>query len=112
MAARIMPELAVRPGRAAIGFYVAAYGAVVEHQVGGTDDDAPVVAQLAIGDAAFWVAHESPEHGSSSPQALGGASARMLLVVEDPVAVAAQAVAAGAVEHAPVEEAHGWLVGR
>ena len=36
----------------------------------------------------------------------------MLLIVEDPAAVYAQAVAAGATEVAPVADAYGWLLGR
>jgi PhnB protein len=55
---------------------------------------------------------ESPAHGIGSPETLGGASARILLVVDDPAAVQARAVAEGAREHAPVAPAHGWLLGR
>jgi PhnB protein len=53
-----------------------------------------------------------PDMGRFSPKAIGGGTARMLLVVEDPDAVAAQAVAAGAAELSPVGEEHGWRVGR
>ena len=31
----------------------------------------------------FWVADESPPHGTFSPESLGGATVRMLLVVDD-----------------------------
>ena len=51
----IAPELFVRRGRAAVEFYAAAFGAVVDHLVG--DDDA-IVAQLSVGDATFWVHDE------------------------------------------------------
>jgi PhnB protein len=108
----LMPELAVHDGRAALAHYAAAFGAVVEYQVGGTPENESVVAQLAVGDARFWVADESPEHGSTSPRALGGASARMLLVVPDPDATVARAVAAGATQVADVVEEHGWRLGR
>ena len=108
----LLAELAVCNGRAALAFYAEAFGAVVEYQVGGTDDHEPVVAQMAIGDARFWVADESPEHGGASPQTLGGATARMLLVVDDPDAVVARAVAAGADRAAAVTEEHGWRLGR
>jgi PhnB protein len=109
---RLMPELAVRNGRAALAFYAAAFGAVVEYQVGGTDEHEPVVAQLSIGDARFWVADESPAHGSNSPESVGGPTARMLLVVDDPDGVQAAAVRAGAVEEAEVGDEHGWRLGR
>jgi PhnB protein len=108
----IAPELAVRRGRAAVDFYRAAFGAVELHRVGGTDEHESVVAQLAVGDATFWVQDEAPEHGSSSPERLGGTSVRLLLVVDDPRAAVERAVAAGAVVRAPVAEAHGWLLGR
>lgn len=108
----IVPQLSVRHGRAAIEFYAAAFGAVEDFRVGGTDDAPDVVAQLSIGDATFWVADESPEHGNYSPETVGGATTRMLLVTDDPHAVAAQAIAAGATEVYPVAEEHVWLLGR
>jgi uncharacterized glyoxalase superfamily protein PhnB/predicted enzyme related to lactoylglutathione lyase len=110
--ARIAPQLSVRRGRAAVDFYRAAFGAQEDHRVGGTDDDPSVVAQLSVGGATFWVADESPEHGNHSPESVGGATTRMLLVVDDPAAVVARAVAAGAREVQAVGEAHGWLLGR
>jgi PhnB protein len=108
----VCPELAVRRGREAIKFYISAFGARVLHQVGGTDDNPEVVAELAIGGTSFWVSDESPAHGNHSPESLGGCSARLLLRVEDPEAIQAGAVALGAIEIAAVRNAHGWLVGR
>jgi PhnB protein len=107
-----LPQLAVRRGRQAVAWYAAALGAEEQYRVGGTDDHEPVVAQLAVGDAAFWVADESPEHGTHSPESVGGGTVRLLLVVDDPDAVVARALAAGATELAPVEEEHGWRLGR
>jgi PhnB protein len=109
---QLMAELSVREGREAIAFYKDAFGAVEQHRVGGTDAHPAVVAQLGIGDAAFWVADESPEHGTFSPETVSGATARLLLVVDDPEAVMEQAVASGARELHPVSEEHRWLVGR
>jgi PhnB protein len=111
-AVRIAPELAVRRGREAVEFYRAAFGAVELYRVGGTDEHEAVVSQLAVGDASFWVSDESPPHGSFSPESLGGSTVRLLLVVDDPAAVVASAEAAGASVAAPVEESHGWLLGR
>jgi PhnB protein len=108
----VIAELSVRRGRAAVEFYEAAFGAVQVYRVGGTDDHPEVVAQLAIGEASFWVSDESPEHGNFSPESVGGATARMLLVVADPKAAFELAVAAGAKEIHPVGEEHGWLLGR
>ena len=49
----IQPELWVERAAEAVAFYQAAFGAIVLHPVGEGED---IVAQLAIGDAAFWVA--------------------------------------------------------
>ena len=108
----VVAQLSVRRGRAAIAFYEEAFGARVVYRVGGADADESVVAQLMVGDASFWVADESPEHANFSPETLGGGTVRMLLVVEDPDAVVAQAVAAGARVVYAVEEEHGWRLGR
>jgi PhnB protein len=109
---RILPELSVRRGREAIEFYKAAFGAVEDYRVGGTDEHEPVVAQLSVGDAAFWVSDESPEHGNFSPESVGGATVRLLLIVDDPDAAVARAVAAGATEVHQVGEEHRWRLGR
>src|SRR5256886_8056466 len=100
--ATIWPELSVRRGRAAVEFYKAAFGAVEVYRVGGTDEHEAVVSQLSVGSASFWVADESPPHGNFSPESVGGATTRMLLIVADPEAAVARAVAAGATEIHPV----------
>ncbi len=108
----VQVQLSVRRGREAVGFYQQAFGAEEVFRVGGDAENEEVVAQLAVGDTRFWVEDESPEHHNFSPESLGGASERMLFVVEDPVVVMERAIAAGAEEVYPVEEAHGWLLGR
>jgi PhnB protein len=108
----ILPQLSVRRGRAAVEFYKAAFGAVEDYRVGGTDEAQDVVAQLSVGPASFWVSDESPPHGNFSPESLGGGTVRMLLIVDDPDSVVAQAIAAGATEVYPVGEEHGWRLGR
>src|SRR5262249_13818636 len=108
----IAPQLSVRRGRAAVEFYRAAFGATEVYRVGGTDSHPEVVAQLMVGDASFWVSDESPEHGNWSPESVNGATARMLLIVDDPDAMVARAIAAGGRQVHPVIEAHGWRMGR
>jgi PhnB protein len=107
--ASIQPELWVDRAGAAVAFYEAAFGARVLHRVGEGDD---IVAQLAVGDATFWVAAASPSMKRFSPQAIGGATSRTLLVADDPDAVLKRAVDAGATEASPVEDEHGWRMGR
>jgi PhnB protein len=105
----IQPELWVEDAGEAVTFYKAAFGAEVLHRVGEGDD---IVAQLGVGDAAFWVAPASARMKRFSPHAIDGATSRTLLVVEDPDSVVRQAVAAGATESSPVSNEHGWLLGR
>ena len=62
--------------------------------------------------AEFWVAEESPPHLNFSPEALGGCSVRMLLIVSNPAEICAKAVAAGARQIVPVNDAHCWRLGR
>ncbi len=108
----ILPQLSVRRGCAAVAFYQAAFEAVEVYRVGGTEEDADLVTQLRVGDASFWVSDESPSHRNFSPESLGGATARMLLIVEDPDAVVTRALSAGAMQVSPVTEEHGWRLGR
>jgi PhnB protein len=105
----IQPELWVDRPSAAVTFYEAAFAARVLHRVGEGDD---IVAQLAVGDAAFWVAGASATLRRLSPRAIDGATSRTLLVVEDPDSVMQQAVAAGATASSPVSTEHGWRLGR
>ena len=93
-------------------FYKAAFGAMEDYRVGGTDDREDVVAQLSVGNASFWVSDESPPHANFSPESLGGSTVRMLLIVEDPESVVERAITAGATEIYPVGEEHGWRLGR
>ena len=79
------------------------------HRVGEGDE---IVAQLSIGDAAFWVTAASSTMKRFSPRQIGGTTSRMLLVVDDPDEVVAQAVAAGATESSSVGDEHGWRLGR
>jgi len=101
----IAPWLAVSDAQKAVEFYTAAFGAVEIYRLEG-DDGKVAVAQLAVDGAAFWV--QEDESGS----ARGSTSVRMILSVEDPNSAYDRAVAAGAVEVAPVSEEYGWRTGR
>jgi PhnB protein len=105
----IQPELWVDAPREAVAFYEAAFGATVLHLVGDGDD---IVAQLAVGEAAFWVAPSSAATKRLSPRAIDGATSRTLLVVDDPETILDQAAAAGASVTSPVGDEHGWRLGR
>jgi PhnB protein len=105
----IQPELWVDRGAAAVEFYASAFGARLLHRVGDGED---IVAQLAIGEAIFWIAATGSSSERLVPRALGGATGRLLLVVDDPDRVFGKAVAAGATAKSPVGDEHGWRVGR
>jgi PhnB protein len=106
----IAPWLSVRRSAKAVEFYKTAFGATESFRL--EDPSGGVVARLSVDGAEFWVSDESPEHKNFSPESIGGGSVRLVLSVADPNAVFTRAVQAGATEVHPVEEEHGWLVGR
>jgi len=104
---RIAPWLSVRSATSAVAYYKAAFGAIecerLDDQAGGV-----AVAQLSIDGADFWVQADP----AASPDTLAVGSVRIILSVDDPDAVFARAVSAGATQVAPMSEAHGWRIGR
>lgn len=105
----IQPQLWMDRPAAAVAFYRAAFGATVLLQVGEGED---VVAQLDVGGAVFWVGRSDMTMQRLSPTVAGGATGRTLLVVTDPDAVVARAVAAGATLVSAAADEHGWRLGR
>lgn len=65
----IQPELWVDRAATAVAFYESAFGARVRHCVGEGED---IVAQLAVGEAAFWVAATGASATRLTPRLLGG----------------------------------------
>jgi PhnB protein len=121
---RLYPFLAVRDADRAIAFYAEAFGARVDERL--EAPDGRIVAVLEIDGMPFGVATEAPELGTPSPETAGATTVRVSLDVDDPDAVAAQAVATGATEMFPVADqpygmrqgrvvdpfGHHWLIGR
>jgi len=106
----IAPMLSVRNGARAVEFYKAAFGA---SELMVLENEGAVVAHMAIDGADFWVADESPEHQNFSPESLDGGTVRMVLVVENPDAMFARAISAGAKVVQPMQDQpYGWHVGR
>ena len=106
----VSPMLSVRHGAEAIEFYKNAFGATVRFRIDAPDG--AVVATLAIEGAEFWVADESPEHQNFSPETLKGSTTRMVLTIEDPDAMFARAVKAGATLVRAMGNDYGWRLGR
>ena len=106
----MVPTLSVKNGAAAIEFYKKAFGAIV--LMSNTDPDGSVVAEMAIGNARFVVADESPEHGNFSAETLGGTPVRIGLQVADPDLLFEQAITAGAKMIYPVaDQDYGYRLG-
>lgn len=97
---QISPMLAVSDGRAAVEFYRVAFGAKLLWML----EDGHIVAGLEIEGAPFFLAHESPPHGTRCPSATGFTTVRIELFVDDPAEVYRRALAAGARERSPVAE--------
>ena len=85
--------LAVADATAAIEFYKAAFGATILWQVGGAEH---MVAGLSVEGAQFFLATESPSYGTRAASLAGFTTVRIELFVDDPAAVHARALAAGA----------------
>ena len=105
----VAPMLSVRRGKEALDFYAQAFGATEAFKI---ENDGAVVAKLAVEGAEFWVADESPQHHNFSPESLGGGTVRMVMTVEDPDAMFARAVAAGARVVRAMADEYGWRLGR
>jgi PhnB protein len=106
----ISPWLSLRGGALAVEFYKAAFGATEVYRMESPDGD--VVARLSVDGAEFWLSDESPKFGNVSPEAIKGTPVRMILIVTDPDSSFKRAIAAGAKEVCPVQDDHGWRVGR
>jgi PhnB protein len=119
----ITPVLTVSNAADAVAFYHRAFGAKEIHR--NTYPDGRIVVEMAVQGARFRVADEAPESSNLSPKTLGGTTVRLNLLVRDPDALAARAVANGATQIAPVADqpyglrqgrfadpyGHHWLVG-
>jgi PhnB protein len=103
----IAPWLSVPNSTDALVFYLAAFGAIELERLE-DDSGAVVVAQLSIDGADFWIQTDA----ASSPKADVDSPVRMILSVDDPDALFANAVAAGATQVAAVSQDHGWRIGR
>ncbi|XXY52546.1 VOC family protein [Sorangium sp. So ce269] len=101
----VVPHLVVAGASDAIAFYKKAFGAteklrLADPKLGGNI----VCAELIIGDSVISVADEAPQWNARGPKTLGGSPIVLTLNVEDPDAVAARAVEAGAKIIYPIDD--------
>lgn len=120
----ITPALTVRDAAAAVDFYTRGFGATEVSRT--TNAQGQIVAELEIDGARLLVVDETPSAFNLSPETLDGTSVRLNLLVADPDAVAARAIAAGATEVFPIADqpyglrqgrvadpfGHHWLIGK
>ena len=123
-ASSLTPMLTVKDAVAAVDFYRDAFNAVEQARF--TAPAGQVVAEMAIDGLRFFVVDENPEAFNLSPKSLNGTTVRINLIVDDPDATAASAIAAGASEIFPVADqpygfrqgrgadpdGHHWLIGK
>ena len=110
-ASSLTPMLTVADAAAAIAFYERAFGAKEVSRL--TTPTGQIVAELALDGLQFFVADENRDAFNLSPETLGGTSVRLNLIVADPDAAAAHAIAAGATElFAVADQPYGLRQGR
>lgn len=104
---QFIPHLIVSNGPAAVEFYKAAFGGEAGHQMMAPDGKRLMHGELSLDGHKIFVSDEFAAHEGGtikSPQTLGGASARVTLLVDDADEVVARAVAAGAQVLMPVQD--------
>ena len=120
----LTPMLTVRNAAGAIEFYAKAFGAKEVDRL--TTPTGQIVAAMEIDAQSFYVVDENPKAFNMSPQALGGTTVRISLVVDNPDAAMARALRAGASEVFPISDqpdgmrqgrvqdpyGHHWLIGK
>lgn len=110
----VTPYLIVDGAAEAIDFYKRAFGAeelfrmpmpVPSDAAGGVEGGERIAhAEIRIGDSPVMLADEHPEMDLLGPEARGGATASLMIYVEDADAVFEQAMDAGAAEEKPVQD--------
>ena len=104
----IRPTLSVSNGVAAVEFYKKAFNAAELMRV--EAPDGAIVAELSINGARFFVADQSSDDPTACRS--GNVPIRMGLIVANPDAFAASAIAAGATEVYPVaDQDYGYRLG-
>ena len=121
----VTPYLAVTDARAAVEFYVEAFGARRRGEPIVMPDGRTGHVEVALGDSVLMMADEFPEMGLVAPLNRGGVSQSLRLEVGDPDAVVERAVRLGGTLERPVTDSpygrggvvidpagHRWMISR
>jgi PhnB protein len=100
----VTPYLIVDGADAAIRFYGEAFGAEEVLRMPMGDSGKLAHAEIRIGDSHVMISDEWPDQGFLGPKARGGATASLLIYVEDVDAAYERAVAAGCTAERPPED--------
>jgi PhnB protein len=99
----VTPYLIVDGAAEAIRWYGQAFGAAELLRLPIPDSDKLGHAEIRIGDSVVMLSDEWPDMDMLSPKSRGGATASLMIYVEDSDAVFTRAMAAGATQERPVE---------
>lgn len=108
MKTTIKPFLTVSDGKAAVAFYVAAFGAVERQRFDMPDDRISSV--IEIDGAEFYVGDEEPEYGNLSPSA--PSPVRIILHTLSADGIFEKAIRLGAEEICPMTTEEDWRIGK
>jgi PhnB protein len=104
---QFIPELIVKGGETALGFYKSVFGAKEVDRMMTPDGKKLIHGELTLDGHKFFVCDEFPasEGGTcKSPQTLGGTGVRITILVDNADQIVAGAVAAGARVSMPVQD--------
>ena len=101
----VTPYITVHDAAAALDFYQRAFGAteLTRMEMG----DKIGHAEIRIGDSVVMLSDEWPDWGKLSPNSLGGATATLMIYLEDVDAALQRAIDAGATEERAAEDQFG-----
>jgi PhnB protein len=100
----LSPYLSVKGARAAIDFYVAAFGATELFALVDPADGRIGHGEIQFGSSTVMISDEYPDFGALSPETLGGSPVKLHLYVEDADATFGHAVSLGATELRPMKD--------
>ena len=106
----ITPFLTVSNGKAAVDFYISAFGAVenVRYDL----SDGKLTSKISIEGAQFWVGDEEPEFGNLSPDPKSGSPVRIILQTNNADKLFEMALKSGATEICPMTTESDWRIGK